>query len=53
LERKKLEVAALLRNLQMTEEAGDHQIELERVVQSLETNPLLRDFEHWREKATT
>jgi hypothetical protein len=32
LERKKLEVAALLRNLQMTEEAGDDQVELERVM---------------------
>jgi len=52
LERKKLEVAALLRNLQMTEEAGDDQVELERVVNSLEANPLLRDYHHWREKAT-
>ena len=51
LERKKLEVAASLRHLQMVEEAGDDQVELERVVKSLEANPLLKDYRGWAEKA--
>ena len=52
LEAKKLEVATLLRHLQMTEEAGNDQVELERVVKSLEANPLVGDHQDWREKAT-
>lgn len=52
LEAEKLEVATLLRHLQMTEEAGEDQIELERVVKSLEANPLVANHQDWREKAT-
>lgn len=52
LERKKLEVAALLRHQQMAEEAGDDQLELERVVKSLEANPLLKGYQRWSDKAT-
>ena len=52
LEVKKLEVATLLRHLQMTEEAGNDQAELERVMKSLEANPLVRGHQDWREKAT-
>jgi len=52
LEQKKLEVAALLRHLQMTEEVGYNQAELERVVKSLEASPLLKAYQHWRERAT-
>ena len=51
LEAKKLEVATLLRHLQMTEEAGDDQAELERVMKSLGANPLLKGYKHRREKA--
>lgn len=52
LEVKKLEVATLLRHLQMTEEAGDDQVELDRIVKSLEANPFVGDHQDWREKAT-
>lgn len=36
----------------MTEEAGDDQVELERVVKSIEANPLVGNQQDWREKAT-
>ena len=51
LERVKAEVAAVLRHLQMTDEAGEDQVELEQVVKSLEENPLLGSHQKWREKA--
>src|SRR5690348_429842 len=51
LEQKKLEVAALLRHLQMTEEVGYNQAELERVLRSLESNPALKAYQRWRERA--
>lgn len=52
LEQKKLEVAALLRHLQMAEEVGYNQPELERVLKSLEANPILKAYQGWRERAT-
>lgn len=51
LERRKLEVAALLRHLQMAEEAGDDQVELQRVVKSCEANPVLKAYQYRRQNA--
>ena len=52
LETKRREIVVLLRYLQMTDEAGDEQLQLERIVKSLETHLLLGTHQHWREKAT-
>jgi hypothetical protein len=46
-----LEVATLTRQLEMTEDAGGGQAELERVVAFLETNEAVRDYQRWRELA--
>jgi hypothetical protein len=50
-ERRNIELATLLNHLMWTSNVGDNQAELERIVHSLETNPVL-DYQNWREKAT-
>ena len=52
VERKKIEVTALLKHVQMVKEAGADPTKLEAVVKSLEKHSLLSGHQHWREKAT-
>ncbi len=46
-----IEHLTLLRHLQMAQEAGDDQEKLEAVVASLEKNPVIGRYQHWRELA--
>jgi hypothetical protein len=50
-DRQLLELATLTRHQQMAFDAGSDQAELERVVQSLETNMVVR-YQQWRELST-
>jgi hypothetical protein len=50
--RRKLEIITLVNHLTWTNKAGHNQTELERIVHSLEINPVLGGCQHWREKAT-
>jgi cell fate (sporulation/competence/biofilm development) regulator YlbF (YheA/YmcA/DUF963 family) len=45
--------ATLNHHLQLARRAGNDQAKLEEVVRSLETNEVVRGYQHWREVATT
>ncbi len=51
-EQKMREHQSLLAHQEWTIRAGDDQNELEKVVQSLEKNEIIRGYRHWREVAT-
>jgi hypothetical protein len=44
-----IEHLTLLQHLKMAQEAADDQAKLEAVVASLEKNPVLGRYQHWRE----
>ena len=47
-----VEHMTLLQHLKMAREAGNDQEELEAVVASLEKNPIIGRYQHWRELST-
>ena len=47
-----VEHMTLLRHLQMTREAENDQEKLNAVITSLEKNPVIGRYQHWRELAT-
>jgi len=49
-ERSDLQFSALTTHLMWAESVGDNQTELERIVCSLEANPLLRGYPRWRRR---
>jgi len=51
-ERQIRELATLNRQLEIAEDAGDQQTELERVADFLEINEVVRNLQLWRELAT-
>ena len=54
-DRQMLELATLTRHLQWAINAGDDQVELEKIVSSLddrEAKTVLRGYQHWREQCT-
>ena len=51
-QQKLLEHATLTNHLWLARGAGDDQNELEKVVRSLEKNPVTRGYQHWRERVT-
>ena len=50
-QRSDLELSTLTTHEMWVEFAGDNQTELERVVQSLETNPFLSGYQRWRKRS--
>ena len=44
-----IEHMALMRHLEMANDAGEDQTKLEAVVASLEKNPVIGSYQHWRE----
>jgi hypothetical protein len=52
-ERSDIEFSALMTHLMWTEAVGNNQIELGRIVHSLEENPFLRRYPRWRGRCET
>ena len=48
--RNTVEFSALTTHLMWTEYVGEDQAELERIVHSLEANPLLRGYQSWHKR---